>query len=110
MNRNTNEKGGAIVKTKRRLFSALLILLIIFVLVASYFFILHETRHDCTGDDCPVCALVAICRNTLKVFSVALILFALILALTGGTGAVALERAARLRIGTPVSLKDRLLN
>lgn len=98
------------MKAKRRLLSALMILLIIFVLVASFYFILHETRHECTGDECPVCALVAICRNTLKVFSVALILFSLFHASVRGTSFDSLSRVTCLATDTPVSLKVRLLN
>lgn len=98
------------MKTKRRLFSALLVLLIVFVLVASYYFILHETRHDCSGEECPVCALVAICRNTLRSFSIGLILFALLLASLTRSFSLDHTRPASARAVTPVSLKVKLLN
>ncbi len=98
------------MKTKRRIISALLILLIFFVLFASYYFILHETRHDCSGEDCPVCALVAICRNTLRSFSIGLILFALLLASVARSFSLFDTRVDSARAITPVSLKDKLLN
>ena len=98
------------MKTKRRLFSALLVLLIVFVLVASYYFILHETRHDCSGEDCPVCALVAICRNTLRSFSIGLILFALLFTSVARSFSLDDTRVDSARAITPVSLKDKLLN
>lgn len=98
------------MKTKRRIISALLILLIFFVLFASYYFILHETRHDCSGEDCPVCALVAICRNTLRSFSIGLILFALLLASVARSFSLDDTRIDSARAITPVSLKDKLLN
>ena len=98
------------MKTKRRIISALLILLIFFVLFASYYFILHETRHDCSGEDCPVCALVAICRNTLRSFSIGLILFALLLASVARSFSLVDTRVDSARAITPVSLKDKLLN
>ena len=98
------------MKTKRRIISALLILLIFFVLFASYYFILHETRHDCSGEDCPVCALVAICRNTLRSFSIGLILFALLLASVARSILLVDTRVDSARAITPVSLKDKLLN
>ena len=98
------------MKTKRRIISALLILLIFFVLFASYYFILHETRHDCSGEDCPVCALVAICRNTLRSFSIGLILFALLLASVARSFSFDDTRIDSARAITPVSLKDKLLN
>ena len=98
------------MKTRRRIISALLILLIFFVLFASYYFILHETRHDCSGEDCPVCALVAICRNTLRSFSIGLILFALLLASVARSFSLDDTRVDSARAITPVSLKDKLLN
>ena len=98
------------MKTKRRIISALLILLIFFVLFASYYFILHETRHDCSGEDCPVCALVAICRNTLRSFSIGLILFALLLASVARSFSLVDTRVDSARAITPVSLNDKLLN
>ena len=98
------------MKTKRRLFSSILILLIAFVLFASFFFILHESHHDCEGEACPVCAMIAICRNTLKNFSVALLLVA---ALFSSLYAFFSDHANDRGIDgsdTPVSLKVRLLN
>ena len=95
---------------KRRLFSSLLILLIVFVLVASFYFILHESRHDCSGEDCPVCALVAICRNTIRTISVALILFAISFAALYRCFGADLACVSVAREHTPVSLKVKLLN
>ena len=98
------------MKTKRRLFSCLLILLIIFVLFASFYFIIHESHHDCEGERCPVCAMIAICRNTLKTFSIALLLTAALLSsLHAFLSAPATDRGSDTS-DTPVSLKVRLLN
>ena len=98
------------MKTERRLFSCLLILLVVFVLFASFYFILHETRHECEGDACPVCAMIAICRNTLKSFSVALLLVAALLSsLHAFLSDPATDRGSDTS-DTPVSLKVRLLN
>ena len=98
------------MKTKRRLLSCLLVLLVVFVLFASFYFILHESHHDCEGEACPVCAMIAICRNTLKNFTVALLLVA---ALLSSLRAFQSEFSAERVIDgcdTPVSLKVRLLN
>ena len=95
---------------KRRVFSALLILLIVFVLFASFYFILHESNHDCSGEECPVCALVAVCRNTLKNFSAALVLYALLRSLAPGIIASVSCRDDHSCFASPVSLKVRLLN
>lgn len=98
------------MKTKRRLFPVLLVFLVVFILIASYYFILHETRHDCTGEECPVCALIAVCRNTLKSFSSALFLIASYLFVLRFRGFFAPEYEKTQNNDTPVSLKVRLLN
>ena len=64
----------------------------------------------CSGEDCPVCALVAICRNTLRSFSIGLILFALLLASVARSFSLDDTRVDSARAITPVSLKDKLLN
>ncbi len=98
------------MKQGGRLFSCLLVLLVIFVLFASLYFVLHEAHHDCEGEDCPVCRLIAICRNTLRTFAVALLL---LFALLGFHRIASTARSARDNAKsalTPVSLKVRLLN
>lgn len=95
---------------KRRIYSSLLLLLILFVLVASFYFILHEADHDCTGEDCPVCALVAVCRNTLKTFFAAIVLAVASLA-ARRSGSTVFSSSSRENCGkTPVVLKVKLLN
>lgn len=40
-------------------------LLLLLVMLLSAFFIAAEAGHDCTGEDCPICACVQQCENTL---------------------------------------------
>ena len=40
------------------------VLMLVFVLF-SVFFIAHEAHHDCTGEDCPVCAAIRLCERIL---------------------------------------------
>ena len=83
---------------------------ILCALMTSLFVIMHEADHDCIGENCPVCAVIAVCQNTLKT-------------LGGIVGAAALAFACFcfaasviaffLTISynkTPVSLKVKLLN
>ena len=51
---------------KSRVISLLVCVLFIFVLVASLFYIVKEENHDCTGEDCPICACIQQARQTLK--------------------------------------------
>jgi hypothetical protein len=32
----------------------------------SYFFVAGELHHDCCGEDCPICATIDICINTIN--------------------------------------------
>ena len=95
---------------KRRALSLFMLLLIAFVLVASFYFILHETHHDCAGEDCPVCAMIAVCRNTLKtVFTAFLLTLSAVAARRAGLAVGSFSHSFTLD-ETPVSLKVKLLN
>jgi hypothetical protein len=39
--------------------------MILFVMMFSAIFIVFHTDHDCTGEDCPVCACLQQCENIL---------------------------------------------
>ena len=64
--------------TKRK---AALILTIsfVFVMLFSHVFIIAEADHDCSGEDCPVCAVIAVLSDAFKELSLigfAAVLFA----------------------------------
>lgn len=44
----------------------LMIFVVLMFLMLSVFFIAHEADHDCTGEDCPVCALIQMCEDSLR--------------------------------------------
>lgn len=98
------------MKKRSRFFASLAFLLIVFVLFASLYFILHEAHHDCSGVDCPVCRLIAVCRDTLKGFALVAILLAFLLAFLFRSSGIRLAREEKRHAHTPVSLKVRLLN
>ncbi len=43
-----------------------LILVILLFLFISTYFIAYEADHECTGEDCPVCALIQMSENSLR--------------------------------------------
>lgn len=57
---------------KRILIAVAFAAFVLFAVMASALVIAHEADHDCAGDDCPVCAAIAICQNTLKTLGYAL--------------------------------------
>lgn len=55
---------SAFSKPKRATACVMGIMMLVFVLF-SVLFITREAGHDCTGEDCPVCAVMMECENTL---------------------------------------------
>ena len=56
--------------------ACILTALFIFVTFSSMIFIVLESEHDCTGEDCSVCYHIGVCENTLKFGLVAAVLTA----------------------------------
>ncbi len=52
-------------QTVRKSAAGLLSLLMLTVVLFSAFFIAAEAGHDCTEEDCPICACIQLCENTL---------------------------------------------
>ncbi len=96
--------------TKRRLAAAILAALILAALTVSLFIVVHEAGHDCIGEGCPVCAVVAACQNTLKTLAGALAVFAAAAASVCSAVLFVTAFNASLRNETPVSLKVKFLN
>ncbi|MBQ2580719.1 MAG: hypothetical protein II574_03725 [Ruminococcus sp.] len=93
-------------KTKH---AALIIaLMLFFVMLISAVFIAHETQHDCSGDGCGICAILAVCENMLKNISAAAAAAA-VLAAAVFIFIRSIEAAAVFcPAATPVSLKVKL--
>ncbi|MCR4667888.1 MAG: hypothetical protein K5774_00760 [Clostridia bacterium] len=49
----------------KRTTAAVIGLALLVAMLFSAFYIAEEADHDCTGEDCPVCACIQICENTL---------------------------------------------
>ena len=52
-------------KAKRIAAGIMGIMLLVIVLFSS-FYLAAEADHDCTGEDCPICACIQKCENTLR--------------------------------------------
>ncbi len=53
------------ITNNRRIAAGIMAFLMLFIMLFSSFFIAIEADHDCTGEDCPICACIAQCENTL---------------------------------------------
>lgn len=49
----------------KRIAAGIMGLVMLIIVLFSAFFIAAEADHDCTGEDCPICACIAQCENTL---------------------------------------------
>ncbi len=50
----------------KRIAAGIMGLMMLIIVLFSAFFIAAEADHDCTGEDCPVCACIQQCENTLR--------------------------------------------
>lgn len=69
--------------TKRnRMIAILFIMMLLFVRLFSAVFIIAESNHECTGEDCRVCYQISVCQNVLKTLSSAVVAVSIGAALT----------------------------
>ena len=96
--------------TTRKTGTMALTTLLVFVMLFSLVFVIAEADHDCSGEDCPVCEIIAIVSDTTKglflIGSVALI-FATILV---GIGKLIFIENKDRTVFSPISLKVKLSN
>ena len=50
----------------KKIITAILAASVLFILLFSAFFVAEHVDHDCTGDDCPVCACLQQCEMMLR--------------------------------------------
>lgn len=56
------------VSKARRITAGIIGLMMLFVMLFSAFYMAAEADHDCSGEDCPICACIQQCENTLRLF------------------------------------------
>ncbi len=59
------------MEKKKRIIAILLAVTVFFVMLYSAFFIVAHARHDCVGENCPICYQIDVCKNVLKNLSLA---------------------------------------
>ena len=98
------------MEKKKRIAALLLAVTVLLVMLYSALFIAAEADHDCAGENCPICAQIAVCQNILKVFSltVCIAAFPAVFSYTLCRGSFAC--ADVIPRNTLVSLKVKLTN
>lgn len=94
----------------RRLAAMLFAALVLLAAAASLCFMACEADHDCIGETCPVCAVIALCRNTLKALGLGLLYAAAAFACVRLAAALRPVCRALTCRETPITLKVKLLN
>ena len=96
---------------KRRVFKILVALTVLLSVVLYAAFIFANLHHDCPGEDCEICSVIAICRSTIKSFGVALLLLS-VFAVFSAVAAISssVRELSGVRSGSLVSMKVKLSN
>ena len=94
----------------RRISAFFLAVLVLFAMMACLVTVVQNAGHTCTGEHCPVCELTEICLHTLKLLRDALFTVAAVLIIVCLAFSSVLLPALIPRVGTPISLKVKLLN
>jgi hypothetical protein len=93
-----------------RIFTGIMAVMMLFVMLFSGIFVVSHTDHDCTGEDCPICACISQCENILNgsgdnpVFSSAGVLPAVLV-----TASILISYCVVIS-DTPISVKVRMNN
>ena len=95
---------------KRRLAAFLFAALVLLAAAASLCVMACEADHDCIGETCPVCAVIALCRNTLKALGIVLLYAAAAFGCIRLAAALQAVCRALSDCETPITLKVKLLN
>lgn len=86
---------------------ALAVIMLLFAF-AAVLLLFHEHSHNCTGEDCPVCAVISVCRDILKTILLGASVFSVLSSFSVFLRAIG--RINRAIFITPVSLKVKMTN
>lgn len=95
---------------RRRILASAVCLIFIALIFLSAAFIIYEADHDCTGDNCPICACIQSAGQTLKLLGSAAAASQLFSAGAFLTLVVLSLSLSVLTSSTPVSQKIRMNN
>ena len=93
----------------RRLLAVLVLCLFVSMLLFFGLFMAKESAHECSGEDCVICALIGVCEQILKNPMLTALLFCALAAAELWIGLFS-QGSASSDPRTPVILKVKLLN
>ncbi|MBO4212936.1 MAG: hypothetical protein J5894_02360 [Clostridia bacterium] len=96
---------------KKRIFKILVALTVLLSVLLYAAFIFANLHHDCPGENCEICSIIAICRSTIKSFGIALLILSLFTVFSAVAATLPSRRGfAGARSGSLVSMKVKLSN
>lgn len=63
----------------RRITACIMIVMVLFIMLFSECFIASHADHDCSGEDCPICACIHQCESMLRGFGSTLLGFVVLI-------------------------------
>ena len=97
-------------RMSKKIISGVAAILFLAIMLFSSFYIAAEADHDCTGEDCPICAVIHQCENTLSSFGGSLPVQTIVTPIILSCLLAAFLRKADFVQETPVSEKVRMDN
>lgn len=88
----------------------ILTILFVFVLLFSHIFVIAEAEHECSGEDCPVCKIIAIVSDTIKLLSLVSLLAFFCFAIGCGFLKILHIKSKTHSVLSLISLKVKLSN
>ncbi len=93
---------------QKRITAIILGLMVLVGMLFSAFYVVAEADHDCAGEDCPICAGLQQCENTLHQIGDGLAFQLAVIVLIVFLFVSVCRSALRFPLETPVSRKVRL--
>ena len=93
-----------------RITSGIMAVMMLVVMLVSSFFIAAHADHDCTGEDCPVCAFIQQCENNIRGAGGGITYISVVILPVFLSFLLISADILSFQWGTPVSTKVRLNN
>lgn len=95
---------------KSRFIAVLVTVLLCLSVFGSVFCLAEHSRHECTGADCSVCAVIEQCTQRLRTAAAATALLIRQLVLCTAAAVMLVPLCHSIAAATPIQLKVKLLN
>ena len=93
-----------------RITAGMMAFMLLFIMLFSSFFIAAHADHDCTGEDCPVCAFIQQCENNIRGAGGGITYISVVILPVFLSFLLISADILSFQWGTPVSTKVRLNN